>query len=376
LHLDAPAGKLTPVHRQRIELCGVSVEVTTDHAELGSYLATQFPPCSASAPPDVAVHVRWTDGPRADPTPHAVFPDWPAETRVDRHVWLGAGTVLCLRQDDAPQIAIASRPTGLPRRFELRFHFSLDAEGWRETAKRLVRWRRLATLRRARLSTLTYYAVYYPVWWHLESRGLAHPLHAAGVALDGRALLLGGLPGCGKSTVATALLGVPGAELLSDNVVLHDGAELHGCFEPLLLDAASRAALADHVGVTPLGRRHQYARDAYALPHRTGGVPLAAAVVVARGRATRLTRLAATECARLLLAANEAAKEVRRYHVLTALLALAERDALGHLEQRIAHLDRLLARVPCYWLEVREGAPAEATAALRDLAATAREAAS
>jgi hypothetical protein len=375
LHLDAPAGKLTPVHRQRIELCGVSVDVETDHAELASYLAGQFAPCTASEPPDVAVRVRWTDGPRADLTPRAVFPDWPADTRVDRHVWLGPGTVLCLRQDDAPQIAIASRP-GSPRRLELRFHFSLDAEGWRETAKRLVRWRRLATLRRARLSTLTYYAVYYPVWWHLESRGLAHPLHAAGVALDGRALLLGGLPGCGKSTVATALLGVPGAELLSDNVVLHDGAELHGCFEPLLLDAASRAALADHAGATPLGRRHQYARDAYALPHRTGGVPLAAAVLIARGYATRLTRLPAGECARLLLVANEAAKEVRRYHVLAALLALAERDGLAHLEQRIAHLDRFLAGVPCYWLDVREGAPAEATAALRELAAAAREAAS
>jgi hypothetical protein len=307
--------------------------------------------------------------------PDAVFPGWPTETRVDRHVWLGPGTVLCLRQDDAPQIAVASRP-GPPRRLELRFHFSLDADGWREGARRLLRWRRLPALRRGRLSTLTYYAVYYPVWWHLEARALAHPLHAAAVALDGRALLLGGLPGCGKSTLATSFLGTPGADLLSDNVVLHDGAAVHGCFEPLLLDAATRGWLAERVPLTPIGRRHQYARDAYHLPHRTGGVPLAAAVVVARGRATRLTRLAAGECARLLLAANEAAKEVRRYHVLAALLGLAEREALAHLEQRIVDLDRLLAGVPCYWLEAREGAPAEAVATLRELAATAREAAS
>ena len=367
------------MHRQRIELCGVSVEVETDHADFGSYLAAQFAPCTATEPADVAVRVRWTDGPRAQLAPRAVFPDWPVETRVDRHVWLGAGTVLCLRQDDAPQIAIASRPTpatGPPRRLELRFHFSLDAEGWRETAKRFLRWRRLATLRRARLSTLTYYAVYYPVWWHLEARGLAHPLHAAGVALGGRALLLGGLPGCGKSTLATALLAAPGAELLSDNVVLHDGAELHGCFEPLLLDAASRARLAERVPLSPVGRRHQYARDAYHAPHRDDGVPLAAAVVLARGRATRLERLAADECARVLLAANEAAKEVRRYHVLAALLGLAERPALAHFERRIVDLERLLAGVPCYWLEVRDGAPEEAVAILRDLAGPAREVAS
>ena len=40
--------------------------------------------------------------------------------------------------------------------------------------------------------------------------------------LDGRGILLGGLPGCGKSTLVTSFLGTPGAELLADNIVLHD----------------------------------------------------------------------------------------------------------------------------------------------------------
>ena len=105
-------------------------------------------------------------------------------------------------------------------------------------------------------------------------------------------------------------------------------------------------------------------------------MPLAAATIVARGPTTRLVPLAAAECARLLLAANEAAKEVRRYHVLASLLALAERDALGVPEQRVTHLDRLLAGIPCWWLEVREGAPAEAVAALRDVVGAAKEVAS
>jgi hypothetical protein len=359
---------------RRIDLCGVSTDVETDHAEFDRYLASQFPASGpAHGPADVAVRVRWTDGPRAELTPHAVFPGWPADVRLDRHVWAAPGALLCLRCDDAPQIAVASAPAERPRRFEIRFHFSLDGVGWRETARRAFRWRRLPALRENRLSTLAYYAVYYPAWWHLEAQGLAHPLHAAGVALRGRAVVLGGLPGCGKSTLATALLGDPDAELLADNIVLHDGAQVFGCFEPLLLDAATRASLAQRIALEPLGRQHQYARDAFHAPHRTGGVPVGAAVVVGRGRATALEPLAPSECARLLLAANEAAKEVRRYHVLSALLALGERETLGYVDGRIADLDRLLAGVPCYWLQVRDGAPHEATGPLRELACRATE---
>jgi len=359
---------------RRIDLCGVRIDLETDHAELARYVAAQFPDApDADAEPDVVVRVRWTEGPRPVLDPATVFPAWRAETRVDRHVFLGTDAILCLQADDAPQIALASAP-GRPRRFELRYHFALGA-GWRASLTRAVRWRRVRTLRRSRLSTLVYYAVYYPAWWHLEARGGAHPLHAAAIALGGRALLLGGLPGCGKSTLATSFLGAADAELLSDNVVLHDAARVHGCFEPLLLDATTRTSLSGRAPLTPLGRRHVYGRDAYLAPHRTGGVPLAAAVVVARGRETRLTRLTSEECAGLLLAVSEAAKEVRRYHVLAALLGVLERDALAHFGQRVADLQRLLAGVPCYWLQVREGAPAEATPVLRELVRPAQEAA-
>ena len=292
-----------------------------------------------------------------------------------RNVYLGDGQILCLAQDDAAGIAIACA-SGSPRRFEVRYHFSLDASGWREVVKRVFRSQRIPGLRRSRMSTLTYYAVYYPVWWHLEALGRAHPLHAAGVVLDGRGVLLGGLPGCGKSTLVTSFLGTPGAELLADNIVLHDGAQIFGCFEPLLLDATTRNLLAARVPLEAAGRRHQYARDAFHAPHRTDGVPLGAAVILARGRETRVERLAAEECGRMLLAVTEAAKEIRRYHVLAALLALADPDGLVQFEQRVAHLDRLLAGVPCYWVEVREGAPDEAVAVLRELSARATEVAS
>jgi hypothetical protein len=354
-----------------LDVAGVRLDVETDYAPFAEYLAAQFRTSLATGhrPADVAVRVRWTEGPRPVLRPDAVFPGWRVETRIDRHVYLGDGCILCLRADDAPQIAIASEPHGATRRFEVRFHFTLGADGWRETLRRALRWRRVSTIRHNRLSTLTYYSVYYPAWWHLEARGAAHPLHAAGVAVRGRGLLLAGLPGCGKSTLATSFFGVPDAELLADNVVLHDESQIYGCFEPLLLDADTRAWLQTVTPLDALGRTHQYGRDAFHAPHRIGGVPLGAAVILARGRRTRLARLGATECARMLLAINEAAKEIRRYHILASQLGLLERDALAYFPQRVAHLEQLCARVPCYWLEVREGAPAEGVAALKDVLA-------
>ena len=78
----------------------------------------------------------------------------------------------------------------------------------------------------------------------------------------------------------------------------------------------------------------------------------------------------------MLLAVTEPAKEIRRYYILAALLALAEPDGLVQFDQRIVHLDRLLAGVPCYWMEVREGVPEEAVAVLRELPGQAKEVAS
>src|SRR5207249_3149092 len=281
--------RLMDVTVPRIELCGVALDVVTDHPALARYLEGHFsnlqPAGAAAGDPDVSVRVRWTEGPRDSVRPETVFPSWQADTMIHRDVHVGPNRVMWLRVDDVASLAIASEHGGRTRRFELCFHFGLGSRGWRERLKRAVYRRKLPALRRSRLSTLTYYAVYYPVWWQLESRGAGHP------------------------------------------------------------------------------------------PHRTGGLAPGAVVVLARGRETRLTPIDAETCARTLLAINEVAKEVRRYHVLAAILGMVEPEAQAQAHERAARLERLLAGVPCYVLEAREGAPAEAVALLRDLVTPARQAA-
>lgn len=361
---------------RRIELCGVRCDVRTDHGEFARYLAAHFPhgqhaPQGAA---DLSVDVRWCESAPSALTPEALFPGWPVETRIDRHVYLGPRHLLWLRVDDAPQIAIACAREGRTRRFEVRYHFTLGARGWREKAKRALAGSRIQRLRHARFSTLVYYAVYYPVWWHLEAAAAAHPLHAAAVAFGDRALVLAGLPGGGKSSLALGLLGTNGGELLSDNVILHSGTQVQGCFEPLLLDARTRALVTGAGQLAPLGRRHMWDREAFHVTHRVGAVVPARILLLGRGHETRLEPLDPRLCARLLLAVNEAAKEVRRYHVLAAILGMAETDALAGVAERAAQLERLCATVPCHRLVVREGAPSEALALLTEPTPAAREA--
>src|SRR5436309_3155201 len=179
--------RLMDVTVPRIELCGVALDVVTDHPALARYLERHFSNLqragAAAGDPDVSVRVRWTEGPRDSVRPETVFPGWQADTMIHRDVHVGPNRVMWLRVDDVASLAIASEHGGRTRRFELCFHFGLGSRGWRERLKRAVYRRKLPALRRSRLSTLTYYAVYYPAWWQRESRGAGHPLHAAGGAI-------------------------------------------------------------------------------------------------------------------------------------------------------------------------------------------------
>ncbi len=375
----------TPLSGKVVELCGVSVDVRSENPAFSAYLDNQFPfsssfgaammPGQRQAPSNAATNatkpplqsggenaairslVRWTEGPRPDFDPGKVFPGWEAGEQLDRYIHASPDGLLWLRVDDVPQIAIASNWKGGRRSIELRYHFTLGAGPFLEPLKRLARWRWLPAKRRHRFSTIVYYAVYYPVWWHLECTRAAHPLHAGAVVLDGKAILLAGLPGSGKSTVAVSFLNVPEAALLSDNIVLHDGTNIWGCYEPLLLgdEHSSRPA-----GLHQTGQRHAFNRNAYHAPHLNRAFSPSAVVILCRGKRTELEAIPNSQCFRMLLAINEAAKEMRRYHVFGAVFSIAESRGLECALTRVSRLEQMVGSLPCFRLHVREGAPEEA----------------
>jgi hypothetical protein len=83
-----------------------------------------------------------------------------------------------------------------------------------------------------------------PLRWWLAARGV-EVVHAAAVAAEGRALLIAGRGGAGKSTLAVAALAA-GFELLGEDYVAVDcaaGPRVHALFAAAKLDAGSLARL-------------------------------------------------------------------------------------------------------------------------------------
>src|SRR5262249_12361803 len=97
-----PAGRAMQSSPQRIELCGVVVDVEREPAALRQSLEGLSGGVQAAhGTPDIQVRVRWNEGPRETARPEVLFPDWPVDTMIDRHVHVGPNRVVCVRLDDA-----------------------------------------------------------------------------------------------------------------------------------------------------------------------------------------------------------------------------------------------------------------------------------
>jgi len=190
----------------------------------------------------------------------------------------------------------------------------------------------------------------YPALWRSQQRGRV-PLHASVCGLagaDGRAVMLAGPGGVGKSTLVHREL-LSGAAATCDNVCASDGQSAWGLIEPLRLPAEVHAGK---------GRRMAYGRREAAWPRRTDRMVPEALVVLVRGTSPGVTRCDQALAAHHLTAGTYMAGELRRYWAFAATLALGTGTGSSH--PPIQHIAReLSARVPCLRVSLgdRPGAP-------------------
>ena len=218
-----------------------------------------------------------------------------------------------------------------------------------------------ADLKRNRLFfKLVYFIVYYPLAWYLQRTRGWGLVHASAVVLpEGRAVVLSGLGGVGKSTLGLALLETPGTRLLSDNLVFHDEERIYCCPEPVRLDDSALEGMPEGAG-----KPARTGLPATAHPKPTYRVPQGrAAGSAAPGTVAFLrfaprsgeTPLDAGRAAEMLRAANDLAREIKDYRPFSAVLAMIAAEAGGPPAAPQASLERLLGGARCAIFAIGRG---------------------
>lgn len=299
---------------------------------------------------DIRSTLEWHDGMPARRLEDAFGPmAW--QRRPDRDLYVSEGVAQWLRIDDFTdlQMQLAVRDDAVELRGRYHFHLATGARA--DWFGRLRHRRRLGALRSHRFSTLLYYLFYHPLLWWLSRAAGWHVLHGGAVATPMGAVVLAGMPGCGKSTLAVAMLADPDIRMLSDNLVLHDGERALACPELLLLDEKSLELVgpaADRLVAT--GEKRVFSRGA----HRVDQVELdpqdiAVLLHVERGTDFAFRPLDPDESAARLRADNLMAKEVRRVAIMNEVLDVV---AGSRRADEVGAAERLANAVPSFELRV------------------------
>ena len=278
----------------RVRLGDIAVDIDAPPL-VADFIAARFDAGPPDSPPDVVSRLRLA----------AV--DVKGE-QASRRVWRDAdGALWCRSFPSTPGLIVRFAP-GSP----LVVDTWLDQSAVRQAYKRVV----ANVTQVARLEALTAYVLLYPALLAADAKG-RFPLHAAAVAKDGRALLLAGAPGSGKSTL-TAALGAAGCEMLSDNLVLLGSDGVWPFPEPIKLDQRSHQLAGIEVVSDSSAT---YSRQAVRLAPPPGPIAACCLALIEQGPESSCEPAAAVDVDELL-ELNRLAFELHTYGLYRALARL------------------------------------------------------
>ncbi len=290
-------------------------------------------------PADLSTWLEWHNGQPVRPADH---PDLPGMMRVDRDLYVGERSLHWYRVDDLRDLFLRVRFAADQVEVVGRFFFRVAGSWWADRLRRVLRWREVRQWRRRRFPTLVSYLVYYPCWWLSETRGLGHPIHAAGVETPLGVVLLAGASGVGKSTLAVALAAEDGHRLLSDSFVLHRATAVTAVPEPILLDRRSQAWLGPRAQIlVPLGEKYLLDRRGFRVSQekRSVGGQVTAILFPRRGARTYMRAIEPKLAHQWLSAGNLIINDLRRYWAFAAVWEqLAPSGLVAERERQLASL--------------------------------------
>lgn len=345
---------LVPGVRDRltVELAGLPATLHSAHPDFMEYAGVHLAPLLAEPETAPVIDATLTWHEEIPPGPaerRTAFPDLAAMDRVDRDVYRKGTEIAWFRIDELPSLFLRFAWDGQQLRVHGDFYVYLSRNPYGNLLRRSLRRRQLEQLRRRRFTTLLYYLVYYPCFWVLERTRDLHPIHAAGVEIDGAVIVLAGPSGVGKSTLVTGLAGTPGGRLLSDTFLLQNGTTVYAVPEPLLLDTWSQNWIGEAASqLTRIPHRYCLSRQGFHWPvERSCREGQARAVLFPqRAPAAVLRPLAPDKARNRISVSNLIVNDLRRYWAFASVLELLDPSPI--VLAREASLTRLTDAVPAY----------------------------
>jgi len=331
-----------------VQLHDTSLRLASDEKDFMEYAgrAVAAVATEVTQTPTIFSRLEWINGRRPRDLAEAFgVSNW--DRQLDRDLYVAGNTAYWLRIDDFAPLLLKMQWEHGCLSITGRYYYQIGASPRWESLRRLRYHNQKAELRARRFSTLVYYLVFHPLlWWLSRFRGW-HVMHAAAVAIDDRAQVFAGLPGCGKSTLAVGALSIPGTQLLSDNLLFTDGEKVRACPELLLLDARSVARIGTAQNhLSKIGDRRVFERDSYRTAlTRFDAIEPHTIHVVHRSRHYETRPLDPAWAAIRLEAGNLMAKEVRRCRIMSQVLDLL---AGTQTPNDRAIMASLASKAPCF----------------------------
>ena len=225
---------------------GVKLRLNSNCQPLVEYMSEHI--CDFALPevrqPEIEVNVLWLDKDEYDPAVHH-FPDLDQLDRIGKRLLADEQQLVWLDILSAKGLQMRFRLDGEKFCVDAIYHFKPSSSKPLETHD---------AYRYKKFFSLMKYFVYFPLAWYLEHFFDLYLLHASAVQLNGKAIIIAGVGGVGKTTTSMALLAQDGAQLISENLIFYDANHIYSCYEPIRADDGSVAMLGSLNGHLKSGR--------------------------------------------------------------------------------------------------------------------------
>ncbi|HKA89509.1 MAG TPA: hypothetical protein VKE22_17710 [Haliangiales bacterium] len=321
---------------------GVRIQIACDVDDFVDYIGLHLPAHgdASGGEPNISVRVRWLEGDTFTPQALA-FPEERELDEVGKRLFAGSDILVWTNVLRIKDLSLRIRRH--EDRLLIDAHYLYAPKPARLEAQPDYRSRKFFELVR--------WFVFYPVAWYLQHfRGL-YLMHASGLDIGGRGLVIAGVGGVGKTTTAVALLGRGRTRLISENLIFHDGARIYSCYEPIRLDDASVdlvSAVRDVLLPAEIPGAANPKNMYHVGRHAVSEVAPARVLILPRfARAGYVRPLSVDACLELLVAFNQLTLEVNDFYWFAAALDLLWPTS-GSLARRVAVLRELLERMDRY----------------------------